>query len=161
MNGPGADIKGVELAWQRDFTSLPAPFNHLGMVANATYADGSTPVIYGGTAITLPLMNLSRWTANATLYYETGAWGLRLSEAYRSGYLDGAGSNGNIGDFIGAASNVDFDAHYSLTPRLKLRVEGINLTDQHIVQYADRTARRLEVNTRAGQTFVLGAAYDF
>ena len=161
VNGPGADIKGVELAWQRDFDVLPAPFNHLGMVANATYADGYSPVLFGTTPITLPLMNLSKYTANATLYYEVSNWGLRISEAYRSDYLDSAGAYGNIGDFIGATSNVDFDAHYAVTPRLKLRFEGINLTDQHIVQYTDRAAHRLEVNTSAGQTFVLGATYEF
>jgi TonB-dependent receptor len=161
VNGPGAAIKGVEIALQWDFDSLPAPFNHLGMVANATYADGSSPVLYGMTTITLPLIELSRYTANATLYYETPCWGFRISEAYRSQYLDSAGAYGNVGDFIGATSNVDFDAHYAVTPRLKLRFEGVNLTDQPIVQYTDRSARRLEVITRGGQTFVLGATYEF
>jgi TonB-dependent receptor len=161
VNGPGAEIKGVEFAFQRDLQFLPAPFNGLGIVANATYADGASPVFYNAAAVVLPLMYLSKYTTNATLYYETSTWGVRISQSYRSSYLDGAGSFGNIGDFTAATNNVDMDAHLSLTPHLKLRFEAINLTDQAIIQYTDRTARRLEVNTRAGRTFVMGATYEF
>jgi TonB-dependent receptor len=161
VNGPGADIKGVEVAFQRDLTFLPAPFDRLGIVANATYADGASAVLYNTTAVVLPLTYLSKYTTNATLYYETSTWGVRISQAYRSSYLDGAGSFGNIGDFTAATNNVDLDAHLSLTAHLKLRFEAINLTDQPIIQYTDRTARRLEVNTRAGRTFVMGCTYEF
>jgi iron complex outermembrane receptor protein len=161
INGPGADIKGVEIAFQRDFDFLPGVLRHLGLVANVTYADGSSPVLFGETAVTLPLENLSRYSANATLYYETSRWGARVSEAYRSRYLDGTGGDGNIGEFVGATSNVDAQAHYNLSPRLKLIVEGINLTDQPIIQYTDVAAQRIEVNTRSGRTFTFGFSYEF
>ena len=161
MNGPGADIKGVEVALQRDFDFLPAPFDHLGVVTNATYADGSSPVIFSGTPINLPLFNLSKYTANATLYYETDTWGMRVSEAYRDGYLIGAGSNGNIGEGIKATYYLDFSAHYNVTSKLKVTLEGINLTDQHTIQYTDITAKRTEVNTSSGRTILFGASYEF
>ncbi|HEX3363910.1 TonB-dependent receptor [Phenylobacterium sp.] len=161
VNGPGAAIKGVEVALQRDFDFLPAPFNHLGVIANGTYADGSSPVIFSGAPINLPLLNLSKYTANATLYYETAKWGVRVSEAYRDKYLIGAGSNGNIGEGIEATNNIDFAAHYNVTPHLKATLEGINLTDQHIIQYTDITAKRIEVNTISGRTFAFGATFEF
>jgi iron complex outermembrane receptor protein len=161
VNGPGADIKGVEVAFQRDFDFLPAPFNHLGVVANGTYADGSSPVIFSGVPINLPLFNLSKYSANATLYYETETWGVRISEAYRDKYLIGAGGNGNIGEGIKATNNVDFAAHYNVTPHLKMTLEGINLTNQHTIQYTDVAAKRIEVNTSSGRTFLFGATYEF
>ncbi len=161
VNGPGADIKGIEVAYQRDFDFLPAPFNHLGIVANATYAEGSSPAFLSGATVNLPLPNLSKYTANATLYYETEKWGVRISEAFRDKYLDGVGGNGNIGDGIKATNNVDFAAHYNVTPKLKVTVEGINLTDQHIIQYADIVAQRTEVNTSSGRTILFGATYEF
>ena len=161
INGPGADIKGIELAFRRDFDFLPGALRYLGMVANVTYADGASPVLYGATAVTLPLENLSRWSANATLYYETPLWGARVSEAYRDSYLDGAGGGGNIGEFVAPSSNVDFQAHYNIGPRLRLIVEGINLTDQPIIQYADVSARRTEVDTRSGRTLTFGFSYEF
>jgi len=39
-------------------------------VANGTYADGNSAAIINGASITLPLVNLSKYSANATLYYE-------------------------------------------------------------------------------------------
>jgi TonB-dependent receptor len=161
VNVSGANIKGVEVAVQRDFDFLPGVLRHLGIVANGTYADGSSPAIINGVAYTLPLVNLSKYSANATLYYETDHWGMRLSEAYRGSYLDGAGSNGNIGEGYEATNNVDFSSHYNLNAGLKVTLEGLNLTNQHIVQFTDLTARRIEVNTSSGRTFLLGVTAEF
>ena len=160
INGKGATFFGLEAALQRDFKFLPAPFDHLGVIGNLTYADGNSPVIFSGQSVSLPLENLSKLSLNATLYYETGDWSIRISEAYRSHYRDGVGSSGNIGDYIEAASNVDFAAHYRISDRLKLTVEGINMTDQPIIQYTDASAKRIEVVTRSGRTFTLGASLE-
>jgi TonB-dependent receptor len=166
VNGRGAHIAGLEAAVKKDFDFLPAPFDKLGVTGNVTYADGNNAVIYNyGTASqfskSLPLFNLSKFSANVTLYYETDSWGVRLSEAHRSRYLTGAGSNGNIGEGIEPTDNIDFAAHYNLFDNLKLVVEGINLTNQPIIQYTDVSAKRLLVNTTSGSTFTFGATYEF
>jgi len=165
INVPSGKIQGVEVAYQRDFDFLPAPFNHMGFVGNATYADGSAPAIISGVTYDLPLANLSKLTANGTLYYETPLWGVRISDAYRDKYLDGNGTAGNVGDFIKATNNVDFSAHYNLSHNLKLVAEGINLTNQHIIQYSNGFGgdgvKRTEVNTSAGTTYTLGLTYAF
>jgi len=67
----------------------------------------------GGPHHSLPLVNLSKYSANSTLYYETETWGARISEAYRGKYPDSAGGNGNIGEGYEATNNLDFSAHYS------------------------------------------------
>jgi TonB-dependent receptor len=161
VNVSGASIRGVEAAAQRDFDFLPAPFDHFGFVANVTYADGTSAAIINGVSHTLPLVNLSKWTANATLYYETDDWGVRVSEAYRGRYLNSAGGNGNVGEGYDATSNVDFSAHYNITPHLKATLEGLNLTNQPIVQFTDLSAHRIEVNTTSGRTFLWGATAEF
>ena len=161
VNVSGASIKGLEMAIQRDFDFLPEPFNHLGVVANGTYADGSSAAIINGASVILPLVNLSKYSANATLYYETNSWGMRVSEAYRGSYLDSAGGNGNVGEGYEATNNVDFSAHYNITPHLKATLEGLNLTDQHIIQYTDVVAKRIEVNTSSGRTFLFGMTAEF
>ncbi len=165
INVKQGNIQGVEVAYQRDFDFLPAPFNGLGFVGNATYAQGTAPQIVSGVSYIMPLANLSKYTANATLYYETPIWDVRISDAYRDKYLDGAGSAGNLGDFIAATNNVDFAAHYKLSPQLKLVLEGINLTNQHIIEYVNGIGgdgvKRTEVNTSAGTTYTLGLMYSF
>lgn len=161
INGPGANITGVEAAVQHDFTFLPGVLKHLGMVVNGTWFDGHQKAIINGETITLPLFNLSKWAANATLYYENSVWGARISDAYRSQYLTSAGGSGNVGDGIKGTNNVDVQAHYNLNSRFRLVVEGINITDEPIVQFADINAKRTEVYTTSGRTFTFGVTAEF
>lgn len=160
VNSKGAAFFGLEAALQRDFKFLPAPFDHLGVIGNLTYADGNSQVIFNGRGVSLPLANLSKLSLNATLYYETERWSIRISKAYRSRYRDGTGGNGNIGDYFEPTSNIDFAVHYRVSEHLKATVEGINMTDQPIIQYTDATAKRIEVTTRSGRTFTFGVAYE-
>jgi TonB-dependent receptor len=165
INGAGADIKGIEAAFQHDFTFLPGPLKHLGMVVNGTWFDGHQKSYFTvgavTTAVTLPLPNLSKWAANATLYYEDKDWGVRISNAYRSQYLIGGANVANTGDFIKGTNNVDFQAHYNITPKIRLVAEGINITNTPIRQFADINANRTEVYTTSGRTFTFGVSAQF
>lgn len=160
VNGKGADFIGFEVAFQRDFKFLPAPFDRFGVTGNLTYVDGNSPVIFSGRSVSLPLLNLSKLSYNATLYYEDERFSIRVSQAYRGGYRSGAGANGNIGEYFEATSNIDFALHYRLSEHFKVTLEGINMTDQPIIQYTDAAAKRIEVVTRSGRTFTFGVAYE-
>ncbi|WP_299176890.1 TonB-dependent receptor [uncultured Brevundimonas sp.] len=161
VNGDGASIKGAEFAIQRDFDFLPAPFDGFGISFNATYAEGETDSTVDGVRRTLALANLSKWSSNATLYYETDVWGARVSSAYRDGYLDGIGGSGNVGSGYHDTTNIDATAFWNVTPSLKLVVEGINLTDQAIDQYTDIVEQRSTSYTKSGRTFTVGLTYAF
>jgi TonB-dependent receptor len=161
VNGDGASIRGVEVALQRDFDFLPAPFDKLGFTGNVTYAQGRADVIIDGKPVSLDLLQLSPWTWNATLYYETAHWGARISSAYRDAYLDGAGGSGNVGSGFHATNNIDAAAHFNAGRGLKLVIEGLNLTDQAIDQFTDLAADRLLARTRSGRTVTLGVSYEF
>eukprot|EP01042_Synura_sphagnicola_P013826 gene13826-17518_t len=86
---------------------------------------------------------------------------MRISDAYRDKYLDGIGTAGNVGTGIKATNNIDFAAHYNFGHGLKLIAEGLNLTNQHIIQYSNIVAPRTLVNTSSGRTFTLGVTYEF
>jgi iron complex outermembrane receptor protein len=162
VNGAGADIKGVEVAVQHDFTFLPGVLKHLGVVANGTWFDGHQTAIYSGVSRVIPLYNLSKWAANATLYYENKLWGVRVSDAYRSQYLTSAGTAyANSGDGIKGTNNVDFQAHLNIRPGMRLVAEGINLTDTAIRQFASLDYDRPEVYTTSGRTFTFGVTAEF
>lgn len=162
INGPGANIKGIEAAFQHDFTFLPGVLKHLGVVANGTWFDGHQTVFFGGVARALPLYNLSKWAANATLYYENKLWGVRVSDAYRSQYLTAASNAyANAGDGIKGTNNVDFQAHVNVRPGVRLIAEGINLTNTAIRQFASVDYDRPEVYTTSGRTFSLGVTAEF
>jgi iron complex outermembrane receptor protein len=166
INGPGADIKGVEVAFQHDFTFLPGALKNLGVTGNGTWFDGQRTAFYttGGvtTSRVLPLDNLSKWAFNATLYYENPVWGVRVSDAYRDRYLIGAGNAlANSGGGIRATNNVDFQAHVNVRPGVRLIAEGINLTNTAIQQFASIDAMRTEVYTTSGRTFTFGVSAEF
>lgn len=161
INGPGADIKGIEVAFQHDFTFLPGPLKHLGVTANGTWFDGHQQGKVGNTFVRLPLFQLSKWAANATLYYEDKDFGIRVSDAYRSKYYTGLGTVGNVGDYIAATHNIDFQAHVNLTKGIRLIAEGINLTNEPIEQFAGGEIARRVVYTTSGRTFTLGVSAEF
>lgn len=135
---------------------------HLGMVANGTWFDGHQTVFYSGVPRDLPLYNLSKWAANATLYYENALWGVRVSDAHRSQYLTGASNAlANAGDGIKGTNNVDFQAHVNVRPGVRLIVGGINLTNEPIQQFASVDDDRPEVYTTSGRTFTFGITAEF
>ena len=86
---------------------------------------------------------------------------MRVSDAYRSQYLINTGNVANTGDGIRGTNNIDFQAHYNITPKIRLVAEGINLTNQAIRQFADINANRSEVYTTSGRTFTFGVSAEF
>lgn len=161
VNGPGASIRGVEVSARRDFDFLPAPLDGFGAIANMTYADGSSDVLFNGVPVELSLVDLSKWSYNATLYYDTERAGARVSMASRSRYRKGTGGNNNIGEYFAPSTVFDATAYFNVAPAIQLRVEAMNLTDEPVIQYADTSAKRLMTSTVSGRTLSFGASIRF
>ncbi|MBR9726998.1 TonB-dependent receptor [Shewanella intestini] len=81
VNGGSGEVKGLELAYMQQFTSLPGIWSGLGINANYTYADSEQP---DGN----PLLKISKNTANAQFYWESEDVQLRLAYNWRDRYLD-------------------------------------------------------------------------
>jgi len=165
VNGDDTSIQGLEVSFQLDLDFLPEPFDKLGISSNYTYADGEFffENIQGGTTSqTKAFEGLSEHSSNFTLYYETDVWGARLSTVYRSEYITDGDGVSTDADEVGfhASTNVDFSAFYQVTEKLKVTIEGINLTNVVEEQYND-TADRIYNVTTSGRTFYLGASYKF
>lgn len=161
------DLFGIELSAQTDFTFLPAPFDHFGTVMNFTYVDSKFDYsqIYAGGAHTT-LEGLSRYNANATLYYQDERFDARVSANYRSSYVYSAApvtsALGLDQDLSGYAPTlyVDMTARYKLTDNVQFTLDAINLTNQHEKQYSD-SSKRLYVVTRSGTTVLAGVRVQF
>ncbi|MFT3997530.1 MAG: TonB-dependent receptor, partial [Asticcacaulis sp.] len=165
VNSPGGDLKGFEINAQQQLTFLPGFWKNFGVLANYTYVDSTidylTSTTPGAPTISETLVGLSKNAANFTLYYETEKFSIRGSVAYREGYLTAVPSNdGNTVAGTNETTNVDMQASYSVTPKLKLSLEGINLTDEFNDQYVDAT-NRLNVRSHTGRQFFLSARYSF
>ncbi|WP_245531276.1 TonB-dependent receptor [Asticcacaulis biprosthecium] len=165
INSPGGELKGMELNIQRDLDFLPGWASHFGVLFNYTFVDSNieylTSTTPGAPTINETLVGLSKNAANFTLYYETEKFSVRGSVAYREGYLTAVPSNdGNSVAGTNATTNYDISASYNLTPKFKLSIEGINLTDEFNDQYVD-ASNRLHVRTHTGRQFFLSGRYSF
>lgn len=159
-----SDFSGWEVAFQRDFDFLPGPFNHLGAIVNYTYSEGESlhNILVDGESVAVyrPFYGLSENTYNATVYYEKDNWGMRVSVAYRDDYLTLVETSSSDQDEAGFHGTTywDFSAFYEVSDKLKLSLEGINLSDEREEQYSD-SDDRLYNTTLSGRTFYIGLTY--
>ncbi|WP_419198239.1 TonB-dependent receptor [Novosphingobium resinovorum] len=99
VNGYGALLDGIEASGQTVFTFLPQPFDGFGVTGNITYArairTNLTNSATGGELKEYP--GLSKFTYNASVFYDKGFLNARLSYNYRSKWLSTVldAANGN------------------------------------------------------------------
>ncbi|MBC6983416.1 TonB-dependent receptor [Caulobacter sp. 17J80-11] len=147
MNGDGAEMQGFEVAYQRFFDFLPAPFDGLGVQANYTYVDnqgisnanlkpasgggsGATPQPgSSGTAIQVDkLEGLSEHAYNLVGMYEKGPWAARLAYNWRSEYLvTGVDCCVYLPIWSEDAGYLDASLRYRVNDNIELNFQGSNL----------------------------------
>jgi TonB-dependent receptor len=165
VNSPGGELKGFEINVQKRLSFLPGWMENFGVQANYTFVDSEieylTSTTPGAPTITQTLTGLSKNAWNATLYYETDKFSIRGSAAYRDGYLTAVpGNDGNSVHGTNETLNFDMQASYNISDKLKVSIEGINLTDEFNDQYVD-ASNRLNVYSHTGRQFFVGLRYTF
>lgn len=165
-NTPGGPLKGVEVNIQSGFDFLPGLLSNFGVLANFTYADSD--ISYCDNAACLApiqatLVNLSKYTANGTLYYEDDKFSIRASGSWRDGFLlkvpsgrAGSDVQGNVSGFF-----LDATASYQITPQVQLRLEAQNLTNQELGFYMDSVRQDSLYSSYSGRKFSAGVAVKF
>lgn len=99
VNGYGALLDGIEASAQTAFTFLPKPFDGFGASGNFTYARAiRTNLTNSATGAELKeYPGLSKYTYNASFFYDKDWLNFRVSYNYRSKWLDTviSATNGN------------------------------------------------------------------
>lgn len=80
-NGENGKVQGIELGYQQVFDFLPDAWSGLGVAANYTYADSEQPNLN-------PLLQISKNTYNAQVFWEYEAFQVRLAYNFRDRFLD-------------------------------------------------------------------------
>ena len=150
VNVPGTkSITGVEVSGQSQLSFLPGALKYLGVQANFTYVHtdltGISPVSY-----------------NATVYYDTKAWGARVSMSHRDRWYTGHAANPMSADTRGLEGSTYFDAaaFWNITPKVQFTLDAINLTNQKDTQFWGQ-ARYLYNQNQSGTTYLAGLSYKF
>lgn len=168
VNTPGGPLNGVEVNFQTalPLAFLPAWLNHFGILTNYTHVSSKINYILNpttGASVVADLVGLSPNAANGTLYFDSGRVSVRGSVAYRSGFLT-AIPGANVGNDVSgthAITTVDASASFAVTDHLKLKLEGLNLTDVFTDQYVDSTRDSPSNYVHTGRQVDFGFLYKF
>ena len=136
-------LRGFEIGANRAFTSLPAPFDGLGLQVNYSYADSNFkypdpsavdpqfPLADFIEPVGIP--GLSKHTGSVTVYYEKHGLSLRAVYKYRSDYFKPSGLTAvRVADDAGY---LDLSASYDLNKHVQLKLQAINIGKEHQVMY--------------------------
>jgi TonB-dependent receptor len=129
-NGGSGHLVGMEAEWQQRLTFLPGLARGLGFDVNYTHVN-STAVI-DTTGRTAPLARQSPNLANVALTYELGPIAARGAWAYQGANIAsyGDGQADGLGDtYFYAHSQIDASVLYTVTPRMQLQLQGLNLNN--------------------------------
>jgi len=160
-NGSGGKVNGVELAFQKSFTNLPAPWDGFGLVANLTLIDDKSTNTNALLNKVVGLEGISDTSYNAVLFYEKGRVSARVAYNFRSEYLNqSAGPGTGLPVYTDSYGSIDARFAFKITDDIEISVDGINLNDEHLVQYAEIKERVVSYNT-FGRRYGVGVRMSF
>ncbi|MBI1360959.1 MAG: TonB-dependent receptor [Alphaproteobacteria bacterium] len=158
VNATSATLKGLELTAQTQFSFLPAPFDGLGVSAAATFVDGESKLIGGGTE---PLTGQPKRTYSLTGFYQKGPIDASISYSYNASYLTDNNSDPTQRLDQGEFGRLDAKVSYSLNNHLKIFLEGVNLNDEPTTEFQGGVERRNTEYEYVGRSVYLGASWGF
>jgi TonB-dependent receptor len=127
-NSAAADIKGFEAGYQQFYDFLPGWLSGLGMQANYTYVDSSTPDKTLGASVSL--QNLSKNSVNLIGMYDKGRVSARVAYNWRDKFLSGVTNVVGVGAlpiYTKAYGWLDASLSYRCSDKVSLVLAGTNL----------------------------------
>lgn len=164
-NGEGGLLKGFEYTVSMPFDLLWAPLEGFGF--QGSYTDTTTSVSPNGPGRSEPLPGFSKYTSNATLYWEDHGFSVRASRRSRSAFRSSFQGFGGDLEFQNIASEavVDLQLGYSFQQGplegLSLLLQGGNLTDEPFRTQENNRADRPIKYFEYGRYYLFGASYKF
>ncbi len=162
VNGGSADLVGVELTWQQQFTQLPGWMSGLGIYANYTYTDASSIDLGDDTDRTdiEALPEQVGDVANFAITYEKDSIVSRLAMNYTGKWIEEVGGDADEDEWRDAATTVDFSFTWMFENGLDVFFQANNLTDEVKYVYVGIPTRSRQYSI-TGRTYNVGAVWAF
>lgn len=161
INGPSAQIYGLEIALAQALTFLPDPLDGFLVNFNYTYTNATGLVPTEGAVDRLRKISLpssSKHTFNAVLGYEKGPFDFRLAGTYRDRYLDELGSAASEDRYVDNHFQLDASIKFKLNDNIRLFGEWVNINGAKYFAYQNfDSRRRLLQYEQYGSTIKFGA----
>jgi iron complex outermembrane recepter protein len=172
VNNGSGHLKGFEATASIPFSLLTPSLEGFGFIGNLSYTDSD--IKFDGQSVRIPVPGLSKWTQNATLYFEKAGFEVRGSFRHRSRFLGEISAISASRDFaiVEAEGIVDAQIGYTfqegtMLSGLSIQLQGKNLTDEPYITYGItrledlKDPRFVRDYQRYGRSFLLGATYKF
>jgi iron complex outermembrane recepter protein len=156
-------LKGLELAYQQNFTFLPQPFDGLGITSSFTLIDqqGEDFVLTNGDRIAM--QGVPDYTYSVTAFYEKGPFSIRGSYNYRARTGQNWQNTGNNQvPYLAPQGFLDGTISYKINDLLELRVDALNITNENVYfYYEDPTQPNGNGQSRRDNSFFNGTTISF
>lgn len=159
VNGPAANVYGLEMAWQYVFGDTGFGFQVNGTIVGTNKPYDQTNLSVSGFSVT----GLAD-SANMVVFYDKNGFQARLAANWQDSYLDHFGQIqngsqfGSEPTFVNTNWNMDFSTSYDLTNQLTLYFEAMNLTDATYSTHGRFSNQLLDV-VDYGRKFIVGAHF--
>ena len=127
VNGTGAELLGLEVAYQNRFAGLPAPWDGLGLYFNYTFADSEAEYPDRPNS---QMQGQAADVGNLALTYEKGGFTGRLSWNYNSEYILLVGGEAAEDQWLDEHLQLDFLARMQINEKMSIFLELVNLGDE-------------------------------
>jgi iron complex outermembrane receptor protein len=156
VNGPSAEVRGIELAWQYAIGDTG-----FGFQSNATFVGTNKP--YNPNDLTVSNFAVTGLanSYNFIPFFDKYGFQARVAINHRAAYLQNYGQTQNNSQFgieptfVNAATYVDFSTSYQINRYLNVYFEALNLTDQAYSTHGRFAEQTLDV-VDTGRLFTLG-----
>jgi len=163
-NANAGYIRGIEFSVQKDLTFLPAPFDGLGIYANAALIDSEVEINVGGDPENpsyrkVPFFNQADEIYNAQLYYELGGLSARVAYNFQGDSTSSTFStNPDMDNFRSPRESVDAQISFTFDNGVRLSLTGSNLNDHKALNYRNGDEFFVSSYERFGREIRLGVS---
>ncbi|AGG90168.1 MULTISPECIES: TonB-dependent receptor [Rhodanobacter] len=169
VTGPTNDgrgyVKGLQGTLNLPFNLIAQPLDGFGVILTGNRTKSS--LVYPGNPTPITVPGLSKWVANATLYYQHNGFEARISDNYRSNFLGEVSgiSATRVEQTLRGGSSYDAQVSYTFDSGslkgLTLIAQGSNLSNKIFTTFQNNDPRQVQTWERYGRTYSLGASYKF
>jgi iron complex outermembrane receptor protein len=169
VSGPNNDghgyVKGLQMTLNLPLNVLTGKLDGFGVILTADRTKSS--LVYGDNPNPITVPGLSKWVANATLYYQHDGFEARVSDSYRSDFLGEVSgiSASRIEQDLRGGSTYDAQVSYTFESgrfkNLTLVAQGSNLSNKIFSTYQNNDPRQTLIWEEYGRRFDIGISYKF
>ncbi|MGH8148035.1 MAG: TonB-dependent receptor [Rhodanobacteraceae bacterium] len=169
VSGPTNDghgyVKGIQATLNLPLNLVTPVLDGFGMILTADRTKSS--LVYGTNPTPITVPGLSKWVADATVYYQHNGFEARVSDSYRSSFLgevSGISASRIEQDLNGGSTydaQVSYTFHSGRFKGLTLIAEGSNLSNKIFSTYQNNDPRQVLIWEEYGRRFDVGISYKF